>query len=41
MVYERRRGLSWEAIGLAHGVSEHKAKREVRRFAALAGREVA
>ncbi len=32
MVYERRNGWSWEAIGFAHGISDNKAKREVKRF---------
>lgn len=38
MVYERRAGWSWQRIGSAHGISCHKAKREVERFCAM-GRE--
>lgn len=40
MVWERRVGAIWEHIGARHGISGHKAKREVARFARMAGREV-
>ena len=36
MAYERRRGLPWRTIGWRHGVSCHKARREVERFERLA-----
>lgn len=32
MARERRRGESWERIGFWHGVSCHKARREVTRY---------
>ena len=36
MVYERRSGWSWEQIGQYHGISHHKARREVQAFVDLA-----
>lgn len=36
MCRERMSGRSWEQIGRDHGISCHKAKREVRRFCDLA-----
>lgn len=40
-IYERRAGMSWEMIASMHEMDKRIVKREVRRFAALAGRVVA
>lgn len=40
-VYERRSGMSWERIADMHQIDRRIIKREVRKFAALAGRVVA